>query len=229
MPVNIQPFIEDAKKIQKETGIPASIILGQIILESSGKYPGGLSGLAYEAKNLFGVKGTGPAGTYYVPTKEFENGRFVTVPAGFKRYNSYYESILDHAKLLSKPKYAEHLQNAKSVEDFAKGIKAGGYATDPNYAQKLVSIIQKNNLHQYDDPNINFNPAALSGLSTETKHSSNLNFVESLSFGVIRFVLIILFSVLAVLFFLKAFPTATNAVNAGAGLVNLVTRKNNKN
>jgi flagellum-specific peptidoglycan hydrolase FlgJ len=207
--MNIQPFVDDAKKIQKQTGIPASIILGQIILESSGKYPGGLSGLAYQAKNLFGIKGTGPAGSYYVPTHEYIHGRNTTVMAGFKKYNSYYESMMDYAKLLTSPHYAQYFQNAHSVEDFARGLKQAGYATDPNYDKKLLSIIAQYNLHQYDDPNIKFNPNGLTDTSADT---SKLNFIESLSFGIIRVVLMILFSILAVVFFLKAFPAANNMV-----------------
>lgn len=224
MSVNIDLFVNDAKKIQQETGIPASIILGQIILESSGKYPGGLSGLAYQAKNLFGMKGNGPAGTFYAPTKEFKNGQFVPVVDGFKKYNSYYESMLDHAKLLSSPRYAKQLQNADSVEEFAKGIQKGGYATDPNYAEKLVSIIQKNNLHQYDDPNIKFNPGALADMNVQSSES-NLNFIESLSFGVIRVVLMILFSILAVVFFLKAFPATNDMVEQATNVTKLVRKR----
>ncbi|MED3257543.1 glucosaminidase domain-containing protein, partial [Priestia megaterium] len=149
MALDVRPFINDAQRIQKETGIPASIILGQMVFESSGKNPGGMSGLAYNAKNLFGIKGVGPAGTHTVWSQEYDAGGGRV--SGFRKYNSYYESMADHARLLQTPRYASQLKNAKTFEDFARGIKAGGYATDPNYAGQLISIIKQNGLDKYDD------------------------------------------------------------------------------
>ncbi|MED2672029.1 glucosaminidase domain-containing protein, partial [Bacillus thuringiensis] len=124
MALDVRPFINDAQRIQKETGIPASIILGQMVFESSGKNPGGMSGLAYNAKNLFGIKGVGPAGTHTVWSQEYDAGGGRV--SGFRKYNSYYESMADHARLLQTPRYASQLKNAKTFEDFARGIKAGG-------------------------------------------------------------------------------------------------------
>ncbi|MED3103021.1 glucosaminidase domain-containing protein, partial [Bacillus thuringiensis] len=123
MALDVRPFINDAQRIQKETGIPASIILGQMVFESSGSNPGGMSGLAYNSKNLFGIKGVGPAGTTTVWSMEYDKGGGRV--SGFRKYNSYYESMLDHARLLQTPRYASQLQNAKTFEDFARGIKAG--------------------------------------------------------------------------------------------------------
>ncbi|HZG72218.1 MAG TPA: glucosaminidase domain-containing protein [Chondromyces sp.] len=140
----IAPFVPDAQKIQKETGVHASIILGQIILESSGSY-NGLSGLAYEAKNLFGVKGTGTAGSVYMNTTEYINGQKIITKAQFAKYKTYYDSMLDHAHLLLKPRYQKYLKDAATIVDYAQGIHKAGYATDPNYASKLVKII-----YQYD-------------------------------------------------------------------------------
>jgi flagellum-specific peptidoglycan hydrolase FlgJ len=151
--MNIDQFTQDAIKLQQQTGIPASITLGQIILESSGSYPGGLSGLAYNGKNLFGIKGSGSAGSISMPTSEFVNGHYIRVNASFAKYNSYYDSMVAHAKLLSNERYAKYLRNAKTINAYAQGIKDGGYATDPNYVSKLLNIINKNNLHKYDTSN----------------------------------------------------------------------------
>lgn len=221
MGVDISPFIKDAQKIQKETGIPASIILGQIMLESGGRYSGGLSGLAVQGKNLFGIKGTGTAGSVYMPTTEYQNGKYVSVTAPFRKYNSYYESMQDHAKLLSSSRYATHLTNAKSVNEFAEGIKKGGYATDPNYVSKLLGVIDKNNLHQYDSGNIDFKPITDTGTgdsSPSLPDTSKLGMTETIFYHTLRSIFILLLFVLMVVFFLKAFPavgdTATNLVPA---------------
>ncbi|MCY8915034.1 glycoside hydrolase family 73 protein [Bacillus atrophaeus] len=208
MGVNISPFVKDAQAIQKETGIPASIILGQIMLESGGSNPGGLSGLAYYSKNLFGIKGRGTAGSATMGTTEVYGGKTHHVNAGFAKYNSYSDSIRAHAQLLSKPRYASKLKNAKSVEDYAKGIKAGGYATDPSYVNKLLGIISSNNLHQYDDGDITFKGTSGSEASGETSSSGgkDLSFISSIMYGTFRWSLIIGLGVVAITFFMKAFP-----------------------
>ncbi|MFL0366088.1 glucosaminidase domain-containing protein [Pseudobacillus sp. 179-B 2D1 NHS] len=145
----ITPFVADAQRIKTERGIPASIILGQIILESSGRY-NGLSGLAYQGKNLYGVKGTGTAGSIYMNTTEYVNGKKITVKAKFAKYATYYDSMQAHADLLMKERYQKHLRHARTIEEYAQGIKKGGYATDPNYARLLVGVIEKYGLRQYD-------------------------------------------------------------------------------
>lgn len=145
----IAPFITDAQKLQQEKGIPASIILSQIILESSGKY-NGLSGLAYEAKNLFGVKGSGTAGSVYMNTTEYINGKKITSKEKFAKYETYYDSMLAHSNLLLKPRYQKYLQYATTVSDYAHGIHDAGYATDPNYANLVLNIIDRYNLEAFD-------------------------------------------------------------------------------
>jgi flagellum-specific peptidoglycan hydrolase FlgJ len=145
----ISPFVPDAQRLQKELGVPASITLGQIILESSGNY-NGLSGLAFEAKNLFGIKGTGTAGSVSWDTTEYVDGQSIDTNARFAKYNTFYDSMLDHANLLLKPRYQKYLKNVTSIVDYANGIQAAGYATDPNYANKLLKIIYQYELWKLD-------------------------------------------------------------------------------
>lgn len=221
MAADIKPFIEDAKKLEKTTGIPASITLAQIMLESSGSNKGGLSGLAVNGKNLFGVKGVGSGGSIMQATTEFINGMPRTIMASFKKYTSYYDSMVDHAKVLSLPRYQTYLKEAKTVDEFAAGIQKGGYATDPNYSNKLVSIIKQNNLHQYDSGKINF---VGSGGSTgdsgekkeESKTGNNPSIVSKLYLQIMRSVFIVGLFILLIIFFMKAFPAvgdvATSAV-----------------
>jgi flagellum-specific peptidoglycan hydrolase FlgJ len=145
----IAPFVPDAQRLEQEKGIPASITLGQIILESSGDY-NGLSGLAFEAKNLFGMKGTGTAGSISWNTTEFANGQQVVTTAAFAKYNTYYDSMVAHANLLLTTRYQKYLKNVTNIVDYANGIQAAGYATDPNYANKLVKIIYQYQLYKLD-------------------------------------------------------------------------------
>lgn len=211
MAADIRPFVADAQRIQAQTGIPASIILGQIIFESSGKYPGGLSGLAYINKNLFGIKGKGTAGTANMWSKEYDAGG--NRVSGFRSYNSFTESLNDHARLLQTERYATHLRNAKSVEDFARGIKAGGYATDPAYAQKLIGYIKTYNLTQYDDGKYTFTGGNVSGGSAGGG-SGGASFLAPLFGGIVRGVLFVVCVVAALLLFAKAFPSVEQTVKA---------------
>lgn len=155
-PANIQminsiiaPFVPDAQKLQQVKGIPASITLGQIILESSGSF-NGLSGLAFEAKNLFGIKGTGTAGSINMPTTEYVNGQPVTTIAQFASYKTYYDSMLAHANLLLTPRYQQYLRNVTNIVDYANGLQEAGYATDPYYSDKLLKIIYQYDLWKLD-------------------------------------------------------------------------------
>jgi len=147
IPTEIRMFVSPAQELERSTGIPAAITLAQIILESGS---GSLSELATTGKNLFGIKGVGPAGTIYLTTHEVIGGKTITVEAGFKKYDSYYQGMVDHAKILNKPRYQTFLKNAKSLEDYAYGIQDGGYSTDPTYAVKLLRIIKDYGLSQYD-------------------------------------------------------------------------------
>lgn len=147
-----QDMISGAIAAQEKYGVPASITLGQIILESSGNNPGGLSGLAYKAKNLFGIKaGNSWRGkTYSAKTGEYGSGGYYNTTSAFRAYDSFAESIDDHGKLLASPHYQKYLKGVTNYKEYAKGIKAAGYATDPNYASKLISIIESNGFQKYD-------------------------------------------------------------------------------
>lgn len=162
-PILTSEMIMAAIDNEQKYKVPASITLAQIILESSGNYPGGLSLLAYECNNLFGMKGIGPAGTKYYDTKEDINGSLVTVSAGFRKYHNVAESIDEHGILLSSPHYKSYTKEAKTPEDFARAIKQAGYATDRNYAEKLISIMSSYNLYQVNNGGIQIGDGKVTG------------------------------------------------------------------
>jgi len=149
-------------KDQKESGILASVSLAQFILESG--Y--GKSELAQNANNCFGMKKSLSGNTwggsawdgvsvYTKKTQEYENGAYVTVTADFRRYSSVEESIADHSAYLLGAKNGNRLRydGLKDCTDYKKAVKIikdGGYATSPDYVEKLCSIIERWKLMQYD-------------------------------------------------------------------------------
>lgn len=130
----------------KENKVLPSLIIAQAILESGW----GKSFLSIEGKNLFGIKkGNWQGEVISLPTKEYENNRWITVTSYFRKYNNYGESIKDHTDVLMQDRYQEVVK-AKNYIDGAKALQRCGYATDPNYATLLIQIIEENNLFQYD-------------------------------------------------------------------------------
>ena len=140
----IEQYHQLAEKQQKEHGIPASIILSQGILESGA----GLSSFAKESNNHFGIKCTDWTGDKIYRDDDAKN-------ECFRKYDRVLDSYEDHAQfLLKRPRYS-FLFNLKpnDYEGWAHGLKKAGYATDPTYAFKLISIIEIYDLHRFDiDP-----------------------------------------------------------------------------
>ena len=135
-----------AQAASAATGIPARFIVGQAALESGwGKREiRGADGAS--SYNVFGIKATkGWTGrTVTALTTEYVNGEPRHVAAKFRAYDSYEHAMTDYASLLkSNPRYAGVLSASRSVEGFAHGMQKAGYATDPNYAKKLISIMQQ--------------------------------------------------------------------------------------
>ena len=152
-----QEMIIGALKCQDETGYPASVTIAQIIAESGfGKYgPGGdkgqgLSYLAYQYNNLFGIKGTGPAGSVNMKTGEqAANGSMYSINAGFRVYNTYTECIQDRAELLEEV-YSDLIEDVDDANTFA--VKIGGrWATDLDYGQTLIQIMERYDLYRLDE------------------------------------------------------------------------------
>lgn len=135
-----------AEQASKETGIPAKFMLGQAALESGwGKREiKSLDGSA--SHNVFGMKATSAwkGRTVDAVTTEYSNGVAYRKVETFKAYDSYSDAFKDYAKLLTKnPRYQDVIANAKDASSFAYGLQKAGYATDPQYANKLSRIIKQ--------------------------------------------------------------------------------------
>lgn len=121
--------------------IPASITLAQGLLESRA----GQSELARKANNHFGIKCSGDwTGPYFVQDDDYRNEHF-------RVYKSVRESYEDHSRFLQKRRYASLFQlGQKDYKGWAKGLKAAGYATNPQYASLLINIIELYDLQRFD-------------------------------------------------------------------------------
>lgn len=108
------------------------------------------SQLALKYNNLFGIKGTGTKGFINLPTMEFIKGNWVRVVPKNQIINSnsfawnasVEDSIAQHKKLLSKPRYAK-VALAKTFEEAATEIWLAGYATDPKYPALLMGVYKQ--------------------------------------------------------------------------------------
>lgn len=148
----IKRLMPTAQTMQKQYGVLTSITLAQAILESDW----GTSTLAKDYHNLFGIKGTDPATTKVLRTKEYVNDKWITVDGRFRVYSDDAASIRDHALLFVNgtdwnPQQYATVRAAKDYKTAASALQTDGYATDPDYPQKLIHLIEAWNLTQYDN------------------------------------------------------------------------------
>lgn len=131
------------------TGVPASITLAQAIHESAS----GTSSLASNSNNHFGIKCKSYwRGSTYYHKDDDRNKSGQLIKSCFRAYDYVEDSFIDHSNFL---KYSDHYQKLFRLSKtdhvgWAYGLKECGYATDRAYAQKLVKIIEKYNLANYD-------------------------------------------------------------------------------
>ena len=139
------------------TGIPASITLAQGILESGS----GNSRLAVEANNHFGIKCHEWNGDFIREDDDAAN-------ECFRKYEDAMQSYIDHSEfLMSRPRYAFLFEYSRTdYKHWARGLKKAGYATNPKYAQILIDLIDRYDLHRFDtavDPQLVYQPGPLPG------------------------------------------------------------------
>ena len=143
----VTTFKDVAMQNMQQYGIPASITLAQGILESGA----GRGRLSKEANNHFGIKchkeWSGPSIKHDDDASQ----------ECFRKYNDPAESYKDHSLFLtSRSRYSKLFDLDKGdFEGWAKGLKNAGYATDPKYPSKLIGIIERYELHKYDNEVLN--------------------------------------------------------------------------
>ena len=147
VPAHVQAFVDKlevpARAASRETGVPAELILAQAALETGWGRHEIATADGRNSHNLFGIKAgsrwQGP--TTEVATHEYLNGKRTRVNDTFRVYGSFEESFTDYARLISdNPRYAG-VVTAGSADQAARSLQAGGYATDPAYADKLIAVM----------------------------------------------------------------------------------------
>jgi flagellum-specific peptidoglycan hydrolase FlgJ len=135
-----------AQECMRVTKIPASVTIAQAALESGWgrKAPG---------NNLFGIKAdkswTGPVVEF--DTHEVIKGKSVPIVAKFRAYANWADCLVDRGKfLLTNKRYAPAFLHSDNAEQFTLAIAAAGYATDPNYAAKVIATIRARKLADFD-------------------------------------------------------------------------------
>ncbi len=141
----VQQFAAAANVAARQSGMPAQLILAQAALESGwGRHEISTANGA-NSHNLFGIKAGGgwQGAVAETGTHEYQAGQRVPVRQTFRAYRSYIEAFADHARLITdNPRYAA-VRNAATPEQAARALQDCGYATDPAYADKLISIMNR--------------------------------------------------------------------------------------
>lgn len=137
-----------AKEVSASHGVRPSLLLAQAALESNW----GKSDLARESNNYFGIKNK--KGKEYT-TKEFYANEWSYYQSYFEEYDNAHDSVIAYADLLKfgtswdENLYQEVIQ-AESYHEAAYALVKAGYASDPNYAEKIIQIIEQYELNEFD-------------------------------------------------------------------------------
>ena len=127
-------------------GVLPSVTVAQAIIESGW----GRSGLATQAHNLFGIKGSYNGNSVTMPTREVYGGRSVYINDAFRAYANNSQSVEDHGNFLYVNSRYHNLLGDTNYASVARKLQADGYATDPNYANALIRMVQTYGLNQLD-------------------------------------------------------------------------------
>src|SRR5262249_38626422 len=142
-------IVPAARAVQADYGVPAAVTIAVAIHESDS----GTSALARGNRNYFGIKCPADPASFAIgcarlPTGECcdAEGHFFQVKARFRVYPSLEASVLDYGHFLrDRPRYAAAFQYADDPDRFIQAVAAAGYATDPDYAAKVIAVMR-----QYD-------------------------------------------------------------------------------
>ena len=133
----LMPYVLSAKKLNLDNKILPSVIIAQASLES---------GWNLVAKTLFGIKGNGVS----LVTTEYIDGIKKIVTDSFVVYKDIAEAVEGYFNLLNAERYT-NVRNADTYSEQCLELYNCGYATDPDYSEKLVNIIEINRLYLVDD------------------------------------------------------------------------------
>ena len=128
-----------AKAVAEELGIDPRIVIAQAALETGW-------GTSVKGNNLFGIKSHGKKDGLMVQTHEVVDGERIKVRDSFRQYDSYDESIADYGSFLKQNKRYKPILQAATLREQVEALGKSGYATDPEYADKVMAIAKSKRL-----------------------------------------------------------------------------------
>tara|TARA_R110001583_G_scaffold9788_2_gene45896 strand:+ start:11499 stop:12575 length:1077 start_codon:yes stop_codon:yes gene_type:complete len=141
----VSALIEPAKSVQEKIGVPFQVIIAQAALETGWGQKIIKDENGSSSNNLFNIKADNRwAGDKVTKdTLEFEQGAMIKKSEPFRMYESLSDSVDDYINFLSTgERYQEVLQDSGNVEHFLQGLQKAGYATDPQYADKILGTLK---------------------------------------------------------------------------------------
>jgi len=142
----VSALTETAKTVQEKLGIPFEVVIAQAALETGWGKKIIKTSDGTSSNNLFNIKADSRWSGEKVnkETLEFEQGAVVKKKEPFRVYQSIADSVNDYVNFLSSSeRYQPALENKGNVEHFLQGLQQAGYATDPNYANKILATLSK--------------------------------------------------------------------------------------
>jgi len=132
-----------AKETAEALGLSPHLLLAQAALETGWGRKAIKGGAGQESYNLFGIKAGGQwtGKTVEVTTTEYSHGVAQKKVESFRAYGSYAESFADYARLI-RHRYGAAMASGATAQGFGRALQAKGYATDPDYAQKIARVAQ---------------------------------------------------------------------------------------
>ena len=142
----VTALTEPAKRVEKQLGIPFEVVIAQAALETGWGQKIIQTEQGQSSNNLFNIKADSrwQGDKAQKETLEFEQGALVKKSAPFRVYQSITDSVNDYVNFLStNERYQKTLEKAGDVEQFLQGLQKAGYATDPDYANKILGTMSK--------------------------------------------------------------------------------------
>ena len=142
----VTALTEPAKMVEKKLGVPFEVVIAQAALETGWGQKIIQTEQGKSSNNLFNIKADSrwKGESAHKDTLEFEQGALVKKSAPFRVYQSLTESAQDYVNFLSNnDRYQDTLEKSGDVEQFLQGLQKAGYATDPNYANKILGTMRK--------------------------------------------------------------------------------------
>jgi flagellar protein FlgJ len=146
----VSSLLPYARKYAQQLNLDPKVLLAQAALETGwGKFvmrtADGIS-----SNNLFGIKAgndwQGPSAR--IQSLEYDNGQLKQIKSAFRAYDNHQQSFKDYVEFIQQgPRYQKAVQSADSSKSYLNELQAAGYATDPDYAQKIHSIYQSDTLN----------------------------------------------------------------------------------